>query len=114
MGKICWLEIPVKDIYRAQKFYTDIFSWDCDPEPKDPVQYPTSSSDTVDSPIQSLHFFRKGEALNGAFMLGKADHQVVNYDPNRPRALPLLPTIHIEDCADTLRKAEALGGKTTW
>ena len=105
MGTICWLEIPVKDVSRAQTFYTDIFGWD----------FPNaSSSDPAESPSRSLHFFNKGEALNGAFVLDKDGHQVINHDPSRPQAAPLLPTINVVDCADTLRKAEAIGGKIGW
>lgn len=64
--------------------------------------------------FESYYFFKKGEALNGAFMLGKGDHQVLNYDPSRPPAYALQPTIHVADCAEALRLAESLGGKTHW
>ncbi|RGP79146.1 hypothetical protein FLONG3_2717 [Fusarium longipes] len=41
----------------------------------------------------------------------KARH-IIDHDPTRPGALPLLPTLCALDCQETLDKTNAIGGKT--
>lgn len=107
---ICWLEIPVQDVSRAQKFYSELFGWECS---KDPLPAPPETG----GPLKGLYFFnssRGGKVLHGAFMHLPDDHRVINHDPSRPGAMPILPTLNVDDCAETLKQAESLGGKTQW
>ncbi|KAK7429643.1 hypothetical protein QQZ08_003838 [Neonectria magnoliae] len=102
LGQICWLEVPVLDVDRAKKFYTELFGWDFSDE----------SRPGVGDCVKSMHFFSKGKTLHGAFMHVEAKYQVVNHVPGDPAPMPVLPTLCVVDCAETLEKAEALGGKT--
>ncbi|KAM4061385.1 hypothetical protein HRG_007368 [Hirsutella rhossiliensis] len=113
VGEICWLEIPVHDVSRAQQLYGDVFGWVCQPEG---VPHGRNG-------IQSMHFFNKG-AVHGAFLLVMEGYQAVKwqliYGPNhfttralltRAEILPPLPTFCVDDCGETLTKVEAHGGK---
>ncbi|KPM44594.1 hypothetical protein AK830_g1969 [Neonectria ditissima] len=102
LGQICWLEVPVLDVDRAKKFYTELFGWEFADEPRP----------GVGDCIKSMHFFSKGKTLHGAFMHVEAKYQVVNHVPGDPAPMPVLPTLCVVDCAESLEKAEALGGKT--
>lgn len=95
--------MPVLDIDRAKKFYSELFGWEVSPERKPPV-----GSDCV----KGLYFFSKGKTLHGAFMHVEEKYQVVNHAPGNPAAIPILPTLCVLDCAETLDKAASLGGKT--
>ncbi|KAH6899643.1 hypothetical protein B0T10DRAFT_1352 [Thelonectria olida] len=102
LGQITWLEVPVLEVDRAKKFYADLFGWEFAPEPKK----------AVGDCVKALYFFSKGKTLNGAFMHVEEKYQVVNNVPGNPGALPILPTLCVLDCAETLDKAASLGGKT--
>ncbi|RYP04161.1 hypothetical protein DL764_004628 [Monosporascus ibericus] len=99
-GEICWLEIPVSDISRAQKLYADIFGWECEPDgtPK--------NSDGV----KSLHLFNKG-SVHGAFLLMQEGYQMTQYGKLDKEVLPPLPTFCVKECDETLQKVQASGGK---
>ncbi|KAI5462714.1 hypothetical protein BGZ63DRAFT_423941 [Mariannaea sp. PMI_226] len=102
LGQSCWLEVPVLEVDRAAKFYTDIFGWEIAPEPKP----------AIGDCVKNLYFFSKGKSLHGAFLHVDAKYQVVNNISDNPAALPILPTLCVVDCAETLDKANSLGGKT--
>ncbi|RYP74977.1 hypothetical protein DL771_002625 [Monosporascus sp. 5C6A] len=99
-GEICWLEIPVSDVSRAQKLYTDIFGWECAPDAT------PNNSDGV----KSLHFFNKG-SLQGAFLLIQEGYQMTQYGKLDKEVLPPLPTFCVKECDETLQKVQANGGK---
>ncbi|KAF4463906.1 hypothetical protein FALBO_9269 [Fusarium albosuccineum] len=102
LGQICWLEIPVRDVPRAKKFYTELFGWEFVTEPGKPVG----------NCVKSMHFFNKGKTLHGAFLEHDESYHVINNIPDRPAALPVLPTLCVQDCEKTLDKAAVEGGKT--
>ncbi|KAL4725248.1 hypothetical protein ACLX1H_007395 [Fusarium chlamydosporum] len=102
LGQICWLEVPVREVPRARKFYTELFGWEFVEEPQK----------TVGDCIKSMHFFNKGKTLHGAFLELDEAYHTINHDPARPGALPLLPTLCVSDCQETLDKANVIGGKT--
>lgn len=112
IGEICWLEIPVMDIVRAQKFYTDIFGWNCNSQVVRPSDGNVPAGE--DCPVKSIHFFNKGQTLNGAFQLMRDDNHFANVDLDRPHAIPVLPTLNVKDCAKTLEQVEQAGGRTQW
>jgi predicted enzyme related to lactoylglutathione lyase len=99
--------VPVHDAERAQKFYTDILGW----EP-----LPSNAAEEVAvgarAGIRSMQFFRKGEQLNGAFVLVDAANHVANFQADNKHAVPVLASFCVANCADTLEKVAALGGKT--
>ncbi|CAH0059254.1 unnamed protein product [Clonostachys solani] len=109
VGQVCWLEIPVSDISRASKFYEGLFGWQCDLNP-----VPQAETPTPDCPFKGMYFFNKKDTVNGAFVVMSDDHRVVNFFEDRPRAMPVLPTIQVADIAETLKLAEKLGGKNQW
>ncbi|KAM4064061.1 lactoylglutathione lyase family protein [Hirsutella rhossiliensis] len=100
VGEICWLEIPVHDVSRAQQLYGDVFGWVCQPEG---VPHGRNG-------IQSMHFFNKG-AVHGAFLLVMEGYQAVKYGRLDKEILPPLPTFCVDDCGETLTKVVAHGGK---
>ncbi|KAH7324505.1 Glyoxalase/Bleomycin resistance protein/Dihydroxybiphenyl dioxygenase [Stachybotrys elegans] len=102
LGKICWFEIPVSNVSRAKQFYTDVMGWEMLAEAPPPDK----------SPIKSMHFFRKGEGFNGAFLEVESDHHLRVYDEAKPRAIPVLATFCVRDCDATLNLISELGGKT--
>ncbi|KAF4979825.1 hypothetical protein FZEAL_4041 [Fusarium zealandicum] len=102
LGQICWLEVPVRDVPRAKKFYTELFAW----------QFVDEPSKAAGDCIKSMHFFNKGQTLHGALLEVEEQHHVVNNVAGRPAALPILPTFCVEDCEKTLEKAGSAGGKT--
>ena len=61
--------------------------------------------------MKSMHFFSKGK-LNGAFLEVEEKYQVVNNKEGLPGALPVLPTLCVKNCGETLEQVEKLGGKT--
>ncbi|KAH7148938.1 hypothetical protein EDB81DRAFT_883332 [Dactylonectria macrodidyma] len=102
LGQICWLEVPVIDVDRAKKFYGEVFGWEFNPEPRP----------AVGDCIKSMHFFTKGKTLHGALLHVDGKNQVINHIPENPVPCPLLPTLCVVDCAETLEKAATLGGRT--
>ncbi|RSM03675.1 hypothetical protein CEP52_007228 [Fusarium oligoseptatum] len=62
--------------------------------------------------VKSMHFFNKGKTLHGAFLELDEPYHVVNNIADRPAALPLMPTLCVVDCEETLKKAASAGGKT--
>ncbi|CAG7560461.1 unnamed protein product [Fusarium equiseti] len=102
LGQICWLEIPVQNVSRAKNFYTELFEWEFNSEPQMPVG----------NCVKGMHFFNKGKTLHGAFLEHDEAFHVINHDPARPGAMPLLPTLCVLDCQETLDRAIAIGGKT--
>ncbi|EEU44997.1 hypothetical protein FSOLCH5_012470 [Fusarium solani] len=102
LGQICWLEVPVRDFARAKKFYTEIFGWEVMDEP----------AKAVGDCVKSMHFFNKGKTLHGAFLELDEPYHVVNNIAERPAALPLMPTLCVVDCEETLKKVASAGGKT--
>ncbi|KAI9167283.1 hypothetical protein HJFPF1_03409 [Paramyrothecium foliicola] len=107
LGQICWLEVPVQDSKRAQKFYTDIFGWES-----------LSSTDAEEAAvvarpgIRSMQFFRKGEQLNGAFIQVNEENHIANYRADNQHAVSVLASFCVENCAKILEKVVRLGGKT--
>nr|RBQ83962.1 hypothetical protein FVER53263_02754 [Fusarium verticillioides] len=101
LGQICWLEVPVRDVPRAKALYMDLFGWEFVPEPQKAV------ADCV----KSMHFFSKGKTLHGAFLEHDDEYHVINNNPDKPGALPVLPTLCVLDCEETLAKANAIGVK---
>lgn len=91
------------DVARARKFYSELLGWEILP---DVMPGPD------DSPIKSMHFFRKGEALNGTFLVMDETDRVRNHDETRPLAMPVLTTFCVRDCDDSLQLVAKLGGKT--
>lgn len=59
-----------------------------------------------------MHFFDKGKTLHGALLEVDEQYHVVNNLPDRPVALPVMPSFCVQDCAETLDKAATAGGKT--
>ena len=102
LGQICWLEIPVHNVSRAKNFYTELFEWQFNSEPQKPVG----------NCVKSMHFFNRGKTLHGALLEHDEAYHVINHDPARPGAMPLLPTLCVLDCQETLDRANAIGGKT--
>ncbi|EXK39493.1 hypothetical protein FOXG_05375 [Fusarium oxysporum f. sp. lycopersici 4287] len=102
LGQICWLEVPVRDVPRAKAFYMELFGWEFVPEPQK----------AVGDCVKSMHFFNKGKTLHGAFLEHDEEYHVINNNPDKPGALPVLPTLCVLDCEETLAKANAIGGKT--
>ncbi|KAF5023845.1 hypothetical protein F66182_4103 [Fusarium sp. NRRL 66182] len=102
LGQICWLEVPVRDVPRAKTFYTELFGWKFVPEPQK----------AVGDSVKSMHFFNKGKTLHGALLEHDEPHHLINNNPGRPAALPVLPSFCVLDCQETLDKANAIGGKT--
>lgn len=101
IGKVCWLDVPVYDVERAKKFYTEVLDWECnitvvaDPAPG----------------AHSMHFFRNAAGVNGAFSHMKEGLLVVNHDKDNAGALPVLPTFSVADIQETLDKAVKAGGQ---
>lgn len=102
-GEICWVEIPVYDVSRAQKLYKDLFGWEYTPEPA-PQHNPG---------IENLHFFTKG-GVHGAFLHVKEGYNVTQYGKLDKEVLPPLMTFCVKDCEEALVKAKAHGGKVQW
>ena len=101
-GLICWLEIPVKDVARAQKFYSDVFGWN------------TTLGEMASAAAGSstIHFFTKGDSLHGAFHIMDEGCHLFNVDEADSKKLPLLTTLCVLNIEETLKKIEELGGKT--
>ncbi|RYP63525.1 hypothetical protein DL769_006946 [Monosporascus sp. CRB-8-3] len=97
-GEICWFEIPVSDLSRAQKLYTAVFDWKCNPDGT------PQNSDGV----KSMHFFKKG-GVQGAFLLIQEGYQIPQYGKPGKEVLPPLPTFRVKDCEETLRKVQDNG-----
>ncbi|KAK3196337.1 hypothetical protein K4F52_000719 [Lecanicillium sp. MT-2017a] len=101
VGKICWLDVPVYDVERAKKFYTEVLDWDCnvgafpDPGPG----------------AHSMHFFKNAAGVNGAFSHMKEGLLVTNHNKTSREALSLAPTFNVENCQETLDKAIKAGGE---
>ncbi|CAM1501021.1 Fc.00g101830.m01.CDS01 [Cosmosporella sp. VM-42] len=102
-GQISWLEIPVRDVDRAKKFYTEVFQWQFSPE-KDNMK-------PVGDCVKSMHFFSKGK-LNGALLEHDEKYHAINFKEDVPEALPVLPTFCTFDCDETLEVGKRFGGKT--
>ncbi|RYP03993.1 hypothetical protein DL765_010334 [Monosporascus sp. GIB2] len=99
-GEICWIEMPVQDVSRAQKLYKDIFGWEFRPDGT-----PANSGG-----VKSLHFFNKG-SVQGALLLMEEGYQVREYGKSDKEVLPPLPTFCVKECDETLQKVQANGGK---
>ena len=104
IGKITFLEIPVYDIDRAKKFYTAVLDW----------EYKGEAIANAPAGLHGMYFFHKGDVLHGCFNHMKEGKALRNHNENDPEVLPLLPTVEVADCAETLAKAEANGGKIQW
>ncbi|KAF5565476.1 hypothetical protein FNAPI_1638 [Fusarium napiforme] len=100
LGQICWLEVPVRDVPRAKAWYMELFGWEFLPEPQK----------AIGDCVKSMHFFNKGKTLHGAFMEHDEEYHAINNNPDKPGALPVLPTLCVLDCEETLAKANAIGG----
>ncbi|KAF4949744.1 hypothetical protein FGADI_8682 [Fusarium gaditjirri] len=98
LGQICWLEVPVRDVARAKAFYIELFGW----------EFVTEPQKAVGDCVKSMHFFNKGKTLHGAFLEHDEEHHVINNNPDKPGALPVLPTLYVLDCEETLAKAMRL------
>jgi predicted enzyme related to lactoylglutathione lyase len=107
VGQLCWLQVPVRDISRAQKFYSEILGWES-------LGSSTDDQALIDAApgVTGRRFFRKGDLLNGSFVLVGETHHVANYDAHNQHAVPFLPTFCVADCALTLERVAALGGRT--
>ena len=94
MDKVVHFHIPVNDMIRAKKFYTDIFSWEIK-EIKEHKNYQlvtTVATDENDVPIEP-------GAINGAL-----------YVRETPEEYPEI-TIEVSSIDDYLKKIEKFGGK---
>ncbi|KAG8168702.1 hypothetical protein KVR01_001451 [Diaporthe batatas] len=117
-GTIHWLEIPVINAARAAAFYTSIFRWECTSfGPSSPPSSSSSSSTPANNrnPASTIHMFRKGGTLNGAFIQvpegclvqawgssGSVDGRV---------SMAVLTTFAVESIEATLKMVEDLGGR---
>ncbi|OAA35069.1 Glyoxalase/bleomycin resistance protein/dioxygenase [Metarhizium rileyi] len=103
IGQICWLEIPVHDIKRASKLYSEIFGWKINEEAM-PMDQPG---------IQAMHVFAAPERkLGGALLVMEENYQMTRYGKLEKEVLPPLPTLCVKDCDETLKQVESLGGST--
>ena len=84
MHGVCHIEIPSKDFAKAKKFYGDIFNWECQAMPE--MEYMTfKAPDGV------------GGGFNNMAEIGKPG---------------FLLYLEVEDIPATLKKVNAIGGKT--
>lgn len=92
----------MRDAFRAKRFYSEIFGWKCDP-----IEKPA-----VGDCIKGMHFFEMGKTLHGAFLQVDEKDHVINHLADRKAAMPVLPSLAVEDCGPMLEKITLLGGKT--
>ncbi|KAG6359309.1 hypothetical protein INS49_012830 [Diaporthe citri] len=111
-GTIHWLEIPVIDAARAAAFYTSIFGWEC--TTFDPSFSSTSASTNgSSSPASTIHMFRKGAALNGAFIQVPENCLVQAWGSGGSGGrvnMAILTTFTVDSIERTLSMVEGLGG----
>jgi predicted enzyme related to lactoylglutathione lyase len=85
MSTICHFEIPVDDIQRAKKFYTELFEW--------------KFQQFTDMNYWGIQTSEPGKGVNGGMMERQApNQQILNY-------------IDVDSVAKYLKKVETLGGK---
>jgi predicted enzyme related to lactoylglutathione lyase len=90
-GAICHLDIFVRDLNRAIKFYTDVFKWECD-KPLDEIPYSLWRSGPQDK-----------RALGGGFCL-------TTVPASNENAFSHMPYINVPNIADALTKVHERGG----
>lgn len=100
---MCWLEIPVHDVARAQALYADVFGWECAP---DAIPHACPG-------IKSMHFFSHG-SLHGAFLLADDGYEATKHRAATRELLPPLPTFCVDECAETLAKVQLHQGSVQW
>ncbi len=96
MDQVVHFHIPVNDMNRAKKFYTDIFGWEIKEieKHKEYQLAKTVATDENDMPVEP-------GAINGAL-----------YVRETPEEYPEI-TIEVSSIDDYLKKIEKLGGKVT-
>ena len=85
-GNVCWFEIPTLNVQESKEFYSKLFGWEF----------------SQDLSFSNDYWFisTAGEGIGGGLFLGK------------PTGTPsIIPYFVVGDMADTLEKAENLGGK---
>lgn len=93
--------MPVYDVERAKKFYTEVLGWECN----------LASFANPAPGAHSMHFFKNASGVNGAFSHMKDGLLVTNFDKGNAEALPILPTFNVVNCQETLDKASKAGGQ---
>src|ERR1700742_2998563 len=104
-GQICFIEVPVASVPRASAFYSSVLGWNFDDPAGKAVPGGLANSAT------SIHMFNKG-ALHGGFLLQAHEHGVAKVTELGPpeQDVPVM-TFLVESIEETLKKAEAAGGK---
>lgn len=98
VGELFAIEIPITNLERSQKFYTDLFAWDF-----------AGVLPKATEGINTLHFFSTAnKSMKGALLLLE--------DGNSPKAAGkegwgVFPTIHVQDVGEAIEKAKDLGGQ---
>jgi predicted enzyme related to lactoylglutathione lyase len=93
-GKVMHFELPVDDVDRAGRFYSEVFGWAINKVPEmGSTMVGTTPSNEYGQPIEP-------GGINGGFSVrgnGPITHPVV--------------TVHVDDIDETLKRVEKLGGK---
>ncbi|KAJ0120319.1 hypothetical protein J7T55_001177 [Diaporthe amygdali] len=109
-GTIHWLEIPVIDAARAAAFYTSIFGWECTTFNPSSASTPTNGN----SSAGSIHMFRRGTNLNGAFIQVPQGCLVQAWGSEAPGGrvnMAVLTTFAVDSIEGTMRLVEDMGGR---
>jgi len=91
----------VKEIARAQKFYSEVLGWECSSE----------SMQSQTPGIEKLYSFKK-DNLHGCMVVVEEGNHVLNVDSSNPGAMPVLPTFSVSNVDEASEKAGKFGGKT--
>jgi hypothetical protein len=87
-GTLCWNELMTNDIAGSEKFYTELFGWKANAQKLGPIDYTT--------------FMNRERKAGGMIAIAE---EMGDVSPN------WLVYFAVEDCDETLKKVESLGGK---
>ncbi|KAJ3499098.1 hypothetical protein NLG97_g615 [Lecanicillium saksenae] len=97
IGGLFALEIPVTDITRSQKFYSDLFGW----------QFEGIMPRGSDG-VQALHFFKNAaQSITGALVLLEQGHTPKSAGVD---SWGLWPTLVVANVSEALKQVEAQAG----
>ena len=98
VGGLFAVEIPVTQLERSQKFYSELFAWEFAPN-----ALPKGTEN-----VNALYFFTDAsKSIKGALMLLDEGYQPTTAGME---GWSSYPTFIVEDVGEALKKAEALGG----
>ncbi|KAH8594090.1 hypothetical protein B0O99DRAFT_688117 [Bisporella sp. PMI_857] len=104
-GSISWIEIPVLDLTRAQKFYEEVFEWTYTP-------MTGGSSEECKNAEPEYVLFRKGTTNGGLVKVSEDCHLSPATQPSvdTKSKTTVCVTINVESIDETFKLIEKAGG----